>query len=79
MPVTKLKELLDSRSEDRLVAVVEQRGARKDKESGQKKDPASWEELDAIFHEFGKRLRCRLNNARLPEDQWTDCRASGEE
>ena len=25
------------------------------------------------FHEYGARLRCRLDNAKLPEAQWVDC------
>jgi hypothetical protein len=67
-------EVLDSEGHQRLVALVEPRGARKDKEKGQKKDPSSWEEMEAMIQSVGKRLRCRLDNARLPAEQQSDCR-----
>ena len=60
-------EILDSESQERLVAMVEHR-------DGKKKDPASWEELAAIFVEYGHRVECRLSNSRLPEKEWVTCR-----
>jgi hypothetical protein len=27
----------------------------------------------ATIHEYSDRLRCRLDNARIPEEQWIDC------
>jgi hypothetical protein len=67
-------EFLNSVTGERLAAVVEQRGIRKDKEKDQKADPTSWEELDEEFGEIGARIACRLSNARKPEAEWVDCR-----
>jgi len=66
-------ELLDSLTGERLSAAVERLGARKDKETGQKKDPTSWEQLDWAMGECGRRMRCRLDNARRPEAERVDC------
>ncbi len=68
-------EALDSQTGEVLGAGVWSRGARKDKEMGQKSDPPSWEEFEAIMLESGRRTNCRLNNARVPEEQWVDCSA----
>ncbi len=66
-------ELLDSTTGERLAAAVERLGARKDKQAGQKKDPTSWAELDWAMRECGRRMRCRLDNARRPEAERVDC------
>jgi hypothetical protein len=66
-------ELLDSQTGEVLGAGVWSRGARKDKAAGQKAEPASWEELEAIMLESGRRLNCRLNNSRVPKEEWVDC------
>jgi Protein of unknown function (DUF3313) len=58
-------EILDSQTSERLVAAVESR--RKEDE------PTSWPELEALMHTFGQRLKCRLDNARVPREQWIDC------
>jgi hypothetical protein len=67
-------QLMDSETGEVLAAVVEQRGALKDKEKQQKADPTSWDELDDIFREAGVRLSCRLDNATKPEAEQVDCR-----
>lgn len=64
-------EVMDSETSEILVAVIMKRGFHKDK--GQKAEPASWEDLDGVFQLFGKRLRCRLDNSRLPEAERVDC------
>jgi len=66
-------EMLDSVTGERLAAAVERLGARKDKQAGQKKDPSSWTELDWAMAECGRRMRCRLDNARRPEADRVDC------
>ncbi len=68
-------ELVDSANDEVLVAVLVKEGARKDKEAGQKKrDPVTWEEIDAILQTFGSRLTCRMDNARKPDGAQEDCR-----
>jgi len=59
-------EARDSQTGELLVAIVESR-------AGGKQEPASWDELEAIFAEYGKRVRCRLDNARLVESERADC------
>lgn len=66
-------EVLDSQTGEVLGAGVWSRGSRKDKEAAQKADPTSWEELEAIMLESGRRMNCRLNNARVLKEQWGDC------
>ena len=69
-------ELVDSQSDEVLGAMLVKEGARKDKKAGQKKrDPVTWEEIDAMMQTFGSRLTCHMGNARLPEAQRADCRA----
>ena len=62
-----------SETSEILMATIAKRGIHKDKEKGQKAEPASWEDLDRVFQVFGKRLRCRLDNSRLPEGERVDC------
>ncbi len=58
-------ELLDGQTGERLAAIVESRHRRY--------EPTSWTELEEMMRIFGKRLKCRLDNARLPREQWIDC------
>ena len=62
-------EVLDSTSEEQLAALVERR-------SGTKEDPASWSELEALIDVYSQRVRCRLNNASLEEENQNDCLAA---
>ena len=64
-------EFLDSSSGGQLAALVISRGAKKTKT--QEQDPVSWEELDAAMRTFGTRVRCNLDNSRLPPAQHQDC------
>ncbi len=66
-------EMLMSQTGERLGAAVIQRGIHKDKEKGQKEDRTSWEEVETLLRRAGKRLACRLKNARLPEGERIDC------
>ncbi len=66
-------EMLDSQSEEVLVAIVIKRGARKDKETGQKLVRIDFDEFSAIVQEYGARVACSLDNAKKPEAQRIDC------
>ncbi len=52
-------------------AVTHRHGLRKAK--GQKAEIVSWQDLDAVFKTVGERLACVLDNARIPESEWTTC------
>ncbi len=64
-------ELADSKSGEVLVATVVKRGARK--AQGQKEQRIDMNEFNETIAGYGARLRCRLDNAKLPEAQWVDC------
>ncbi len=69
-------EAIDTETDEVLAAAIVAEGARKDRASGQKKrDPVTWEELDAFTHTFTARLACRINNLRLEPAQRGDCQA----
>lgn len=58
-------ELLDSQTGERLAAAGESRH-RQD-------EPTSWPELEELLRTYGRLLKCRLDNARVPPEQWIDC------
>ncbi len=66
-------ELLDSQSAEVLAAIVIKRGARKDKETGQKLVRMDFDEFRAVLREYGARFSCRLEYSKLPESQQIDC------
>ncbi len=66
-------ELLDSQSEEVLLAAVLKRGSRKDKAAGQKLVRLDFDDFRAVVQEYSARLACRLDNAKKPESQWIDC------
>jgi len=66
-------EVLDSQSGDVLFAMILDRGQRKDKGQGIKEEAANWPELYGVATGLGRRMGCRLNNARLPEGERADC------
>lgn len=75
--VTNMKvegEVLDSETQLQLAAMTASRGSLGAGASG--KD-ASWDELNALFSQVGKRLRCRLDNARAPASRQANCGAIG--
>lgn len=59
-------EVLDSTNEEQLATLVETR-------TGSKADPASWSELEALIDVYSLRVLCRLDNARMAEEDWNDC------
>jgi hypothetical protein len=61
-------ELTDSQSNEVLAAVVAERGG-----TGDKPMRMDFDQLDAQMKDFGSRLRCRLDNARLPQSEQIDC------
>ncbi|MCC7258075.1 MAG: DUF3313 domain-containing protein [Gammaproteobacteria bacterium] len=60
-------ELTDSQSNEMLAALVAERGG------GEKPVRMDFDQLDAQMKDFGSRLRCRLDNARVPASQQIDC------
>lgn len=62
-------ELADSRSGELLAAIVVKRGA----PEGGKEQRMDREEFRATIREYADRLRCRLDNSRVPESQWINC------
>lgn len=63
-------EVVDVSTGDIVAAATVKRG-----KEGSKKDVTSWEEVQADFSLLGKRIACRLNNARKPEASRVDCLA----
>ncbi len=68
-------EFYDSATEELLAAVVDSSGHRKDRDADIEQDPVTWEELDAQMKTVGERVRCALDNARLPEANRQNCTA----
>ena len=64
-------EFTDAASGELLGAATSKQGARKAR--GQKQDPVSWEELDAMFSTIGERTRCHIDNSRRPQAEWQVC------
>jgi hypothetical protein len=59
-------EVLDSSGEEQLAALLKTR-------SGEKDEPASWEDLEALIAVYSQRVACRLDNARRAEEDQIDC------
>lgn len=64
--ITVEMELLDSATEEQFAALLETR-------ADTEEEPTSWEELEAIIVGYAQRGRCRLDNARLSEEDRVDC------
>lgn len=62
-------EVLDSVSLEQLGAMTSSRGSL----SVDTAKPVSWERLHELFTTVGKRLRCRLDNSKVSEAEWTNC------
>lgn len=69
-------EVLDSVSLEQIGAVTSSRGSLSTT-AGDPTKPVSWKELDNLFSIVGKRLKCRLDNARIAEAQWAKCGTIG--
>jgi hypothetical protein len=67
-------EVLDSVSLEQFGAMTSSRGSLSTHGGAQ---PVSWEELNNLFAIVGKRLRCRLDNAKVSEAQWSKCGGIG--
>ncbi len=68
--ITVEMELLDSTTEEQFAALIETR-------ADTEEEPTSWEELEALIVGYAQRGRCRLDNARLSEEDRVDCLADG--
>jgi len=64
--ITVEMELLDSTTEEQFAALSETR-------ADTEEEPTSWEELEALIAGYAQRGRCRLDNARLSEEDRVDC------
>lgn len=62
-------EVLDSISLEQLGAMTTSRGSL----SVDTAKAVSWERLHELFATVGKRLRCRLDNSKVSEAEWTNC------
>lgn len=66
-------EVLDSQSNEVLAAFSVDLGERKDKSTKTEEMAAGWEATSAIAELAGRRMACRFDNSRLPEDEHRDC------
>jgi hypothetical protein len=64
-------ELVDSMSNDVLGALVAERGTRK--AEGQKETRIDMDEMKQNMRGWSNRLRCQLDNSKLPADKQTNC------
>ncbi len=70
-------EVLDSVTLEQFGALTASRGTLSTASAGDAAEPVSWDALDDLFGLVGKRLRCRLDNAKLPESEWDKCGTIG--
>ncbi len=66
-------EFQDSVTGEVIGAIIIKRGARKDKETGQKLTRYDFDHLRLEMQYYGSRMTCRLDNARLPDAMEVDC------
>ncbi len=66
--ITVEMELLDSTTEEQFAALLETR-------ADTEEEPTSWEEVEALIVGYAQRGRCRLDNARISEEDRADCLA----
>ena len=69
-------EVQDSATGEVLAAMSMARGQQADKKAKIQEESAGWDATGQIAEIFGRRLACRLDNARLPEDARRDCIAA---
>lgn len=65
-------EIVDSATGEVLAAAMDERGKHADK-----KEYATWKEVEVVLTQYAKRVKCNLDNARAPAEQRTDCHAIG--
>ena len=69
-------EMIDADTGEILAAGIIMEGARKDKKAGQKKrDPVTWDEVDALVDTLAARMGCRIKNSKRAEADREDCLA----
>ena len=68
-------EMIDSSTGEVLAAIIEHRGQAKDKKSKTKEEASSWAEINSLLQSYATRIKCRLDNARVSEDQQVQCRS----
>jgi len=59
-------EVFDSVTGERLVAIIDSRGADAD-------NPTSWDQIDQLAKDYGEVMLCRLNNSRFSEIARANC------
>ena len=65
-------EMVDSMTGEVLLAGLISKGR---EEEDEKSEIVQWEVFEAFLQNLGRRIECRLNNAKLPETDWEDCPA----
>ncbi len=63
-------ELADSMTGEVLMAGLISKGR---EEEDEKSEIVQWEVFEAFLQNMGRRIECRLSNAKLPESDWEDC------
>ena len=69
-------EMQDTESGEVLMAAIIDRGQRRDKMAHKQKEEAGWDAPGSVAEKLGRRLACRLDNARLPEAKRVECVAT---
>ena len=65
-------EMTDSMTGEVLLAGLISKGR---EEEDEKSEIVQWEVFDAFLQNLGRRIECRMSNARLPQSDWEDCTA----
>jgi hypothetical protein len=63
-------ELTDSMTGEVLFAGLISKGR---EEEDEKSEIVQWDVFEAFLQNLGRRIECRLSNAKLPESDWEDC------
>jgi hypothetical protein len=66
-------EFIDIENDEVLAAAIVKRGARKDKQAGQKEVRMDFDEFSEVVAEYAARIHCRLANGKLAKEEWVDC------
>ena len=66
-------EILDGGTGEILGAGTERHVGREVQPEGEEGEKTSWKEVEQSMHVAAGRLRCRIQNMSLPEDQRKDC------
>jgi hypothetical protein len=74
--VTIETELIDGSSGEILAAMIEHRGQAKNRKLKQREKASSWDEINLLLQGYSARVKCRLHNTRVSEDQRQQCRTS---